>query len=351
MKIDNKNAGAMPSSVSNRLLARIRRAGPAGQADLVKREAIRWLSLMSSGRATEADAEALKQWCREDMAHEAAYAKAALVWDMLIPVAERAPRPEAKTGALGPAPAAQGFGRRALFGGAVSASACAAGYLVVRPPLGLWPSFAELRADIRTNTGEQRRVVAADGITIDLNTRSSLVFHASPSEDHHIELISGEAVIAAGPGIANSCIVIAGGGRVLARDAQVDIRRDGANTRVTCIDGSIRVEQAGRTVAVAAREQVVYGERGISGIGSIDPAAVTAWQRGLLLFNQEPLSRVVEEVNRYRPGEIVVLNQELGRRLIDASFHLDHLDHVITYIRQAFGSRITELPGGIVLVG
>jgi transmembrane sensor len=247
------------------------------------------------------------------------------------------------------------IGRRAFIGGAAAATACAAGYALIQPPLGLWPSLAELRADVRTGIGEQRRIALAAGIAVELNTRSSLVMHQPVGSDvggnRLIELVSGEAVIAAVPAAGVSCTVLAGGGRVLARAAKVDVRYDGAAVRVACIDGSVRVEHGGQAVTLAAQQQVAYDARGISGTGFVDSGILTAWQRGLLVFRQAPLAQVIDEVNRYRPGRILLLDRALGGRLIDASFHLDRLDGVVVYLEQAFGARITALPGGIVVVG
>ena len=45
---------------------------------------------------------------------------------------------------------------RLLVGGAVAAAA--AGYMIVRPPFGLWPPLQELAADYRTKKGEQRTI-------------------------------------------------------------------------------------------------------------------------------------------------------------------------------------------------
>jgi transmembrane sensor len=344
-----REAGTRLGGFEN-MLRRTRRDPAAERSERLKREAIAWLSLLSSGTATTADAEALKRWCREDPAHNEAYAKAALVWDMLTPVAAYAP-PPATARLRRPQPAQYGMGRRAFLGGALAASAAGVAYAVVHPPLDLWPSLAELRADIRTGTGEQRRIEIADGIGIDLNTRSSLALRAPSDGRNHIELVAGEAVIAAGPNATSTCVVIAGEGRVVVRDARVDVRYDDARIRVACLDGSVRVEHEAQAVILPAGEQVVYDGRNISGTGTVDPAIVSAWQYGRLVFQKEPLSRVIDEVNRYRGGRIVLLDRELGRRLIDASFNLDRLDNVIVYVRQAFDARITMLPGGLVLVG
>jgi transmembrane sensor len=321
---------------------------PGERSERLRREALAWLSLLSSGSATTADAEALKLWCK-DPANREAYAKAARVWEMLTPIAASAQTAEIR--ALSHRPVRHGIGRRAFLGGALAASAASVAYVVVNPPLHLWPSLSELRADIRTGTGEQRRIEIAEGWGVDLNTRSSLAVLAPSDGRSQIALLSGEAIIAAGPGAASACVVTAGDGRIVARNARFDVRHDDARIRVACLDGDLRVERQNQTVALTAGQQVIYDEDKISGTGTIDPAVIAAWQHGRLIFQKELLSRVIDEVNRYRPGRIVLLDRDLGRRLIDASFNLDRLDNIIAYIRQAFDARVTTLPGGLVLVG
>ena len=63
--------------------------------------------------------------------------------------------------------------RRALLAGGGALAASVAAYAVMKPPLDLWPSFDELRADYRTATGEQRRVTVAD-VDVRLNTQTSI---------------------------------------------------------------------------------------------------------------------------------------------------------------------------------
>src|ERR1700736_1244718 len=215
----------MISLGSFRDMWRGRRADPlAERAETLKKEAIAWLSLLSSGTATTADAEALRRWC-EDPAHRAAYAKAARVWEMLTPIAASAKARE--TAPLRPpSPAQPAIGRRAFLGGALAASAAGGAYAGVHPPLNLWPSLAELRADIRTGTGEQRRIEIAEGVGVELNTRSSIALRASSDGASHIELVAGEAVVAAGPSATGTCVVAAGVGRIVARNARVDVRHD-----------------------------------------------------------------------------------------------------------------------------
>jgi transmembrane sensor len=322
----------------------------AAGGDRLQQEAIAWLSLLSSGTATLADGEALKRWCREDPAHAEAYAKAARVWGMLTPIATQAPR--AQIEALAMAASTQPtIGRRAFLGGAIAASLAGSAYAAVQPPLGLWPSLAELGADVRTATGEQRRINVTDGVAVDLNTRSSLAYGNAVGHTRQVELINGEAMIAAGLPVEQSCVVVAGAGRIIANDARFDVRHhaDG-QVRVVCLEGQVRVEHQAETIALTARREVVYDRRGIGATEAIDPMPVAAWQQGRLVFRKAPLWQVVDEVNRYRPGRIVLMSNNLGTRLIDASFQLDRLDNMIIYLQQAFDARVRRLPGAVVLI-
>ena len=82
----------------------------------------------------------------------------------------------------------------------------------------------------------------------------------------------------------------------------------------------------------------------------MDAANVIAWRNKMLVFNDATLASVIDEINRYRPGMLVLLNAELGQRKVQARFSLDQLAGVALLIRDAYGAKCTELPGGVVLL-
>ncbi len=86
-------------------------------------------------------------------------------------------------------------------------------------------------------------------------------------------------------------------------------------------------------------------------IAVVDPEVITAWRRGLLIFRRVPLARLIDEVNRYRSGRIVLIDAQLGRRQVVANFRLDRIDEVVDFIAKAMNIPTRSLPGGIVLVG
>ncbi|MEW6642771.1 MAG: FecR domain-containing protein [Pseudomonadota bacterium] len=320
----------------------------------VQAEALAWVRRLTSGEATTADAAALRRWCARSPVHAAAFSEARQFWDAFGPAGrsllddERAAADRARSTTAG-----RRIGRRALIGGALAASA--AGMMVVRPPLGLWPSVFELRADYRTGTGEQRHVTVADGVTVQMNTRTSMSVTAGSTQARSVELIAGEASFnlaqpaaqAGGDGLFH---VVAAGGRTTTRGATFDVRVNGSTVCVTCLADGVRVEQGAQAVTLSPRQQVVYDANGLRPVAAIDPVVVAAWQQGLIICNMQPLADVIDELNRYRAGRIVLLNAQVGRLPVNGRFRIDRPDEAIAQIEQAFGVHRRSLPGGVVLL-
>ncbi len=216
--------------------------------------------------------------------------------------------------------------------------------------MGLWPSLQELSADYRTVKGERRDIALADNVSLKLNTQTSIAVRSTASEPH-IEIISGEAAIVSKRAGAAPLIVDAGAGRIMALSASFNVRcLDGA-VSVSCIDGGLEVTWNEKAVRVGKDQQVAYSAAAGLGIpSSADPAQALAWQDGLLIVRDWPLRRVVDEINRYRPGKIVVMDAQLGRRMVTGTFHLDHLDDFIGQARGLFGATVCSLPGGVVIL-
>ncbi len=299
----------------------------------------------AAGNADRAELETFKQWSARDPAHAEAFARACRLWEALGPAGEVAAakvQQRARMGTL--------MRRRAFLGGALAASAAGAAYIAVRPPLGLWPSVSELRADYRTGIGEQRSVALAGGPSLELNTRTSIAFDPAAGGAAHMQLISGEAAVSVTPDITKPVEIAAAGGRVIATDSTFNLRCDGDTVVATCLSGAIDVRLGQHSAQLRADQQVTYSADGLGPIKTIDPAMVTAWKDGLLIFHSTPLADAVAEINRYRSGRIIVTNAALGQRLFNARFRIKNIDGVVAQIHQAFGVYVTNLTHGIVLL-
>jgi transmembrane sensor len=313
-------------------------------------EAQAWLARLTSGEATAADLGALNAWRVQSPAHARAFAEAALLWNLLGDATQQA---VIRGPALVAAPVRPRalMGRRAFIGGGLLAASAASAAAVVHPPLGLWPSWSELAAEYRTHKGERRQIEVADNMAIQINTQTSIDLRPATDGAVQIELIAGEAAFASQKARTPDIVVHAGSGHVQARNAEFNIRRDGNTVSVSCVSGEVLVSCEAGTTILRNGQQTLFNERGMSQIVAIDPEVVTAWQRGLLIFRDEALSRVIEEVNRYRFGKIVLLDGKLGPRRIVANFRLDRIDDVVDFVAEVVQARVRRLPGGLVLLG
>jgi transmembrane sensor len=313
------------------------------EPDALVDEALDWIVRLKTGAPTRADVEALQRWRERSPAHEQAFKKAARLFREAGIAAQEladAPLPAAACGAP-----PKVLARRALLGGAIAASAAA--YLVARPPMGLWPSLQELSADYRTAKGEQRKVAVMPDVSLQLNTQTSIALRSAENETR-VELISGEASVALSA--AKSFVMLASNGRIAATKATFNARcLDGA-VSVTCLTGAVDVAQGGNTVRLRESEQVSYSSEGIEAPAPVDLGQVTAWQAGLLIFRDKPLANVVEEVNRYRAGKIIITNANLRIRVVNGTFQINRLDDFVAQVQQLFGAQVRSLPGGVVLL-
>jgi len=307
--------------------------------EVAAREARTWLLTLTSGRATEADAEAFREWLRADPRRQAAFAAQKQLWRDVGPAVQAV----VAEGARNRARKSLVTGRRAFLGGALAASAA---YLAFKPPLGLWPGLDVLGADYRTAAGEQRRVALGNAVDVQMNTQTRINV-SRDGDGAVIELADGEAEIRSGPAAA---VVVAGKGRITAKDALFNVRYIDGETRLCCLSGVVRLAHEQGVFDIVANRELRYDDRRVMPPVQVDPAIVTAWRQGWLVFDQQPLAQVVDELNRYRRGRLVLMNDQLGKRLVQARFSLAQVADAERLIRDAYGARVTRLPAGVVVL-
>ncbi|MBB5048285.1 transmembrane sensor [Rhodopseudomonas rhenobacensis] len=309
-------------------------------------EALDWVVRLKTGAPTRADVDALQRWRQQSDAHEQAFKSAARILRHAGIAAQRfssePPPPPSAVVASRP----RALARRAFLGGAIAAAV--GGYMVVRPPLDLWPSLEELSADYRTGKGEHRKIAITPDVLLEMNTQTSIA-QRSAAGDTQIELISGEAAVSSSSG-SKPFVMTAADGRISARQADFNARCLDGIVTVACLSGDVDVEQGGKIVRLRKAEQISYSVAGIDQLIAVDPQQIAAWQAGQLIFRDKPLASVVSEINRYRPGKIIITNADLKRRTVNGTFQIDKLGDFVAQVEKLFGAQATSLPGGVVLL-
>lgn len=322
--------------------------GWTSEPDPLLEEALDWVVRLKTGTPTRADLDALQQWRRRSAAHDEAFKQAALVFRSAGVAARELASERQPAGAVAARPQRRPYAltRRVVLGGGIAA---AAAYVAIQPPLGLWPSIGELSADYRTGKGEHRKVMLTPDVALELNTQTSVALRSAPDEVR-VELVAGEASIVTLLSSPKPLVMQAGDGQIRALQAAFNARCIDGIVAVTCIEGTVTVEQNHNMVQLRASEQVSYSQAGLQMSVAVDAAQVSAWRTGVLIFRDQPLASVIAEVNRYRPGRIIVTNDQLGRRLVNGTFQVDKLDNFVAQVEQLFGARVVSLPAGVVLL-
>ena len=236
--------------------------------------------------------------------------------------------PAAGAAARGPGRGRRGSGRRR-----------AAGWLVGQP--------GRTGADYSTAVGEQRTVDWDGGqAVVELDARTRMNVADGP---RRLELLEGQAAITCaeqGQGLT----VAASAGEILLDAASVGLRRSGDEVTVTCLRGRVDIRHPSRELALEAGQQARYGAVAVTAPARADLEQAMGWREGVLVFRDMPLAEAVAEINRYRPGRIMVLDDALAARRVSGRFQIARLDLAIDRIREAFGAHVRQLPKGIVLL-
>ena len=322
----------------------------ADHRSALNQEAQHWLLRLTSGAATTHDARAFELWCGQSAAHVEAFAHARRMWDNLGPAATAwMAREHVRAAAQAQRAVEQPrMSRRAFLGAAVAASAV---LVAAHPPLQLWPSLSDMVADYRTATGEQREVDLGQGLVVQMNTQTAMNLRKAGNQVSGIELLGGEIQIKATAASAKPVSVFAGGGRIdVGALGKCNVRCDGGEVQVTGLDGAVTLRYQGQTAVLKAAQRADYGNGRVGQVLPADIETTMAWRRRVLIFDGQPLAEVVREINRYRPGKIILANDGLAGRKVQARFSLNQLADVAALIQDAYGAKVTALPGGIVIL-
>ncbi|MDH1009447.1 FecR family protein [Pseudomonas nicosulfuronedens] len=291
-------------------------------------EAIERLVRLHSGGAGAAERMDFLRWRGLSMDHERAAREAEALWGAL---------PETRH--------AEDYRRRVRRPRrwlALAAAACVAAIAIT---IALPEPLAGLYSDYATRTGERRMLELADGSRVWLNSDSALSVDFSPQQ-RRLRLHSGEALFEVAKDAARPFIVEARGGEVRAVGTRFDVDSRGPQVRVDVTEGVVQVNSAGsEPVRLSAGERLSYREAAApEPVQPLDLSSASAWQRGKLIFNQRPLGEVLDELERYVPGRIVLTDNALRQHKVSGVFDLKDPDALLKTLERLQPVKVTHMP-------
>lgn len=191
-----------------------------------------------------------------------------------------------------------------------------------------WPT---LGADLRTATGEQRRLPLDEQLTLDLNTATAVDIQAQ-NHGRLIALLRGEIMVDSRHSLPSSVQVRSCQTLIQAGQARFAVRAlDDQPTRISVYQGQVGVMLADGEHRVMAGQQLLLTAQHLERRPL--PLASDAWTRGLLISEAMPLGEFVEELDRYRPG-ILRCDPRIAQLRISGSFDLHQPEQVLATVGQ-----------------
>lgn len=314
--------------------------------DALLEEAVRWHARMREPGASETVRGRFQRWLSADARHTLAYKEAEQLWKTLE-------QPVARVMAAEPTitqPAVRPQMTPMRWAG-MSATAC---LLLLLGFGACWETgvYDDLRSDYVTAVGTQRTVILADGSHVTLNTNTAMAVAFEPDR-RIVRLYRGEAWFDVTHNAARPFIVGTPEGNVRVTGTRFNVRLVDDEAIVSLVEGRVELtdqDDPSNIVVVAPGEQGIIRAGSIGALGTFDVNTVTAWQRGQLVFYKVPLAEVVEQLNRYRSGRIVLANSALDSLKVTGVFDAGHPNQALSVIQNTLHISALRLTNRLILL-
>ena len=322
-----------------------------GARTSIERQAREWLIRMDGDEPlSTSERESLREWMSRSALHREELIRIARFWNQANVLTELAGSLEAAV--------QECSGHRMLWVApiALAASVLLASFIV------LWWDRQQLEragnGAYATAIGHQKTISLSDGSSIQLNTDSQVqVMYGDGSRN--IRLLRGEAFFSVMPSPNRPFQVYAADNVVRAVGTAFAVHLEGGKVDVTVTKGAIDVAETASVQAEASRmpTKPVPATRSLARMkagettrfsGGSDHIKVQhlaepelqrrmAWQEGYLAFSGEPLSEVIEQVNRYSTMQLEVDDPKVASIAIGGRFRIGDLDGVLDVLQTNFG--------------
>lgn len=335
-----------------------RRPDPRGQ-QAVREEAAAWLARLDAAPG-EGVPDELVDWLRQDRRHLVVMLEMATLWDqftLLEELSDIFPLGDYGIGQERAKPSRRWWS----IGAAVTLCLLA----VMLPVLFTGESQAPTATVYSTLIGEQESVTLSDGSQVMLNTNTAIEVNYRP-DDRAIELLRGEALFQVAHAPARPFRVTAGNRVVEAVGTAFTVQHDerGNNLEVMVTEGEVLLqrylpltlppgssakadrhtaqpaESAGHAGVSLRAGQLVTVDESLDEVIQQEVAAEEmqvrlSWQHGMLLFRNEPLQDVLDEVARYTTT-IIEADASVRDIRVEGYFRVGDIDGLLHAMQSNF---------------
>lgn len=225
----------------------------------------------------------------------------------------------------------------------------------------LTPKLESANATYVTAAGHHRSINLPDGSTLVLNSGSEAQV-AFESAQRHVRLQHGEAHFYVAKDASRPFLVSAGSVTVRAVGTAFNVRREAAAIEVLVTEGKVQVSREDAPHLKSGELEPIYlvaGERAFIGSAPaadfavhqpVVPSERTTQRAPRLMFNNTPLSEVVERFNHYSRVQMEIVDADLANRSVGGNFDADNAESFITLLSTAGDVRVERVTASHVLL-
>lgn len=238
-----------------------------------------------------------------------------------------------------------------------------------------WSESQQKASDLKryvTRIGEQKTVQLPDGSVVTMNTGSNLLVDFNDGR-RRIVLDRGEAYFDVAKDSQRPFIVDLGAHAVTVLGTEFNIRKIRSQLNVAVVEGAVALHPASEVAstvvpaekAQAARRPQQQHRLNAGDVLTIQDTAnpriavlsdpnihqITSWRSGKIYFHQQPLYKVIQEINRYTARKILIEDAAVMGLTVTAIFHVSDMDAILSGLEQSLPIQVKRYSDSIVIVG
>lgn len=338
----------------------------------LQEEASLWLVKLDSGELSNDDSQAFRQWLNTSTEHKNIIIELAGLWenmDVLSELSDLFPLSKKPKASIIESISRFKFSLRPVAIASLSLILLVSASLYLGQDL-IHPNFTDTKqveTVYRTSVGEQVKISLPDGSDTTLNT-DSVIEVAYSEKQRKIRLIKGEAHFNVIHNDNRPFVVHAGKGIIRAVGTAFSVHIKGDDVVVMVTEGRVEIASAIEIIpnsnidinqiapskfltTITAGQSAEYGNENIHSVQQIEPEIILrklSWQRGMLVFDGDPLDEVVEEISRYTNTEIIISDPEIRNIRVGGYFKTGETDALLNVLEDNFSIHVERVSGNLI---
>ncbi|MDV6314994.1 FecR family protein [Idiomarina sp. HP20-50] len=331
--------------------------------DKLQRQAAYYVTRLYSGELTDVEEREIRNWCNDDSSHEKEFSTMLQLWQQSSELYTPVKRSYNISNWLAIAAAVlliisplcflpknsqhEPF-RPALSQSkpAVSVSANDAFVMTSNDR----QTFKLKQGSVISRVGEVRRVNLTDGSVITLNTNSEITINLTATE-RFVELKRGEAFFDIHADPNRPFIIDTGNQKIRVLGTQFTVHKEAK-------EKTVKVSVVKGKVSLAPEQSEAYETTNLLRSGDIATYTLNnneislkrlnkkveqpSWMKGMVRFDDAPLTQIVKELNRYRLKKIQIDLNHSGDLRVSGVFHLENGDKILEALAMTLPIEINQ---------